>query len=131
MLQESRFAEHPQLLLLQGIAMGGFNVIDVGQLSDTLCLPVLVVARYKPNLNAIRDALLNHVRGGKRKWRLIEKLGPMESLAGVYVQRVGISVDEADATIRSFAINSNIPEPLRVAHLIAGGIVSGASRGAV
>ncbi|MGA7802900.1 MAG: DUF99 family protein, partial [Gammaproteobacteria bacterium] len=53
---------------------------------------------------------------------------PMEAAAGVYVQRVGISLPAAQALVRRLAVNSALPEPLRTAHLIAGGLVTGESR---
>lgn len=79
----------PQLhaVLLQGIALAGFNVIDLNGLHEALGIPVLVVARRCPDLGAIRGALMDRVPGGARKWRLIERAGPMEPLAGLFVQR--------------------------------------------
>lgn len=129
LIRGSKFAGHLQLIMLQGIALAGFNVVDVRSLSQTLSLPVLVVARREPNLAAIRQALLNRVRGGARKWKLIEQAGAMEPVAGVYVQRVGISAQEAAEVIGRTAVNGRVPEPLRTAHLIAGGIGAGESRG--
>jgi len=49
-------------------------------------------------------------------------------VAGVYVQRVGLTPEQADRVIRRFAVHSSIPEPLRAAHLIAGGLATGQSR---
>ena len=129
MVAESKFAPQLQLVLLQGIALGGFNVIDLHQLHERLGLPVMVVARRQPRLDRIRDALLARVAGGARKWALIEKLGPMEPVAGVFVQRVGLGPREAERVVRKLSVNANIPEPLRTAHLIAGGIATGQSRG--
>lgn len=116
-----RFAEHVQLVMLQGIAVGGFNVVDVFELHRLTSLPVLVVSSRQPNMNAVRDALLTRVRGGRRKWSIIKRLGAMELCAGVWVQRVGLTLEEAEDAIRRFAINGRTPEPLRVAHLIASG----------
>ena len=129
MVAESKFAPQLQLVLLQGIALAGFNVIDLHQLHERLGLPVMVVARRQPRLDRIRDALLARVAGGARKWALIEKLGPMESVAGVFVQRIGLGPREAERVVRKLSVNANIPEPLRTAHLIAGGIATGQSRG--
>ncbi|WP_104203625.1 DUF99 family protein [Billgrantia saliphila] len=127
----SRFAGHLQLVMLQGIALAGFNVVDVPRLHAALGLPVLVVARRAPRREAIRRALLEHVTGGARKWSLIERLDEMEPLAGVYVQRMGLSREEAERVIRATTPNGSIPEPLRVAHLIAGGVTTGESSGRV
>ncbi|GAB4348419.1 MAG: DUF99 family protein [Gammaproteobacteria bacterium] len=122
MIRQSRFAPQLQLILLQGIAFGGFNVVDLPTLSRETELPVLVVMRKRPDLTAIREALLKKVPGGRRKWRLIEQAGEVESMAGLYVQRCGISPDRAAEVLRRFAVSGRLPEPLRTAHLIAGGM---------
>lgn len=127
-LERSRFRDQLHAVLLQGIAFAGFNVMDVERLHRELNLPVLVVARRAPDFAAIRRALVERVPGGRRKWRLIEKTGPMEPVAGVYVQRCGISLEAAGQLIRDSAANGRLPEPLRTAHLIAGGVASGESR---
>ncbi len=129
LISGSRFRQHLQLVMLQGIALAGFNVVDVADLHRRLELPVLVVARRQPDLGAIRQALLERVPGGRRKWRLIERLGPMEPAGQVWVQRAGLSRSAARAVVQRFAVNGHVPEPLRVAHLIAGAIATGESRG--
>lgn len=129
LVQGSRFAGHIRLVLLQGVALAGFNVVDAHDLARRLGLPVLIVARRAPDLAAVHRALVARVRGGQRKWALIEGLGPMERLGTVFVQRVGLSLAEARQVIDRFAVNGHIPEPLRVAHLIAGALSRGESRG--
>ncbi|UCF19588.1 MAG: DUF99 family protein [Gemmatimonadota bacterium] len=129
MIQGSKFAAQLQLVLLQGIALAGFNVIDLYGLHEQTGLPILVVARRRPNLAKIKAALLSSVPGGRRKWSLIERLGPMEPAASVFVQRAGITLDEAERVICGLAVHGKLPEPLRTAHLIAGGLVAGQSRG--
>jgi endonuclease V-like protein UPF0215 family len=128
LLQSSRFYPQLQAVFLQGIAVGGFNVIDIHRLHAQLALPVIVVSRVKPNLSKIKTALLEKVPGGQKKWQLIEKAGPMEKINDVYVQRVGLDKDKTAALIARFAYHSVIPEPLRTAHLIAGGVVLGESK---
>lgn len=129
LIGRSRFREHLQLILLQGIAFGGFNVVDANRLHEKLGLPVLVVSRRLPDLTAIRRALLTRVPHGEEKWALIERLGPMEPVGRVHVQRVGLTPLQAESVIERFAVHSQLPEPLRVAHLIAGAIANGESRG--
>lgn len=127
----SRFLEHIQLILLQGIAVGGFNVVDVFELHERLGLPVLVVARKQPDMDKIRSVLRAHIAMGDRKWRIIERLGAMEPLNAVHVQRVGLTLEQAAAVMAQFAVHGHIPEPLRTAHLIAGALSCGHSRGSV
>jgi endonuclease V-like protein UPF0215 family len=128
MVKGSQFAGHVRAVLLQGIAVAGFNVVDVHALSDALRVPVLVVARRAPRLDRIRAALRS-VPGGDRKWRLIEAAGPIETLGAVFVQRVGLDAAEARALLAATTLHGNLPEPLRLAHLIAGGVTTGCSRG--
>jgi endonuclease V-like protein UPF0215 family len=128
LVRGSRFHRHLQAVLLQGLTFAGFNVVDLDELHALLGLPVIVVARKAPDLAAIRRALLTRVRGGARKWRLVARAGPMEPLGGVYVQYRGMRRADVAAMLRRFARHGALPEPLRTAHLIAGGIVQGESR---
>ncbi|WP_328774739.1 endonuclease dU [Deinococcus aquaedulcis] len=121
--------EHLQLVLLQGIALAGFNVVDLPGLHAATGLPVLVVARKAPDLDRIRAALLSRVPGGARKWQLIEAAGPMEPCGGVYVQRAGLTLAQAEAALHTFTVTGRVPEPLRAPHLIARALVQGHSRG--
>jgi len=124
----SRFRPQLQAILLQGIAFAGFNVVDLGALNRATGLPVLVVARRAPDLPRIRSALELRVPGGLRKWRLIEAAGPMEPVAKVFVQRRGLSLEAAENLLTGLQLHGLMPEPLRVAHLIAGGVTTGESR---
>ena len=127
MVRRSRFRSQTHAILLQGIALAGFNVVDLDALHAALGIPVILITRHKPNLGAIRRALLIHLPGGGRKWQLIERAGPMERVAGVYVQHRGSSLAEIESLVRRLAVNSSVPEPLRTAHMIAGGVVRGES----
>lgn len=128
MIESSPFEDQVRAVLLQGIAVAGFNVVDVHGLAARLGVPVLVVARRAPRMARIRAAL-EKVSGGARKWRLIEAAGPMEALGSVFVQRVGLDRDEAMALLEATTLHGHLPEPLRLAHLIAGGVTTGVSRG--
>jgi endonuclease V-like protein UPF0215 family len=129
MIRRSPFREHLQAILLNGIALAGFNVVDLRRLNEDLALPVLVVARREPDLAAIERALRRRVSGGARKWSLIVRAGPMEPMCGVWVQRAGLSPSAAERLIVETRVQGLVPEPIRIAHLIAGAIGSGTSRG--
>ncbi len=128
MVRGSRHRRHLRLILLQGIALAGFNVVDIQALAEQTGLPVLVVVRRRPDLDAVRHALLERVSGGRRKWRLVERAGPAEAMEGLWVQRAGIEPGDARRALRQFALHSRLPEPLRLAHLVAGAVGAGESR---
>lgn len=127
-LAASRFLPQLRVILLQGIAFAGFNVLDIHRLHAATGLPVLVAARRAPDLDAIRRALLDRVPGGARKWRLIETAGPMQPVGGIWIQRAGIGLDAAGDLVAAWQLHGKLPEPLRTAHLIAGGVAGGTSR---
>lgn len=128
LVRASPFDRHVRAVLLGGIAVAGFNVVDLHGLSALLDRPVIVLARRVPRFPKIRQALA-HVPGAARKWALIEAAGPMEPVRGVYVQRAGISLVDTPALLEATTVHGNLPEPLRIAHLIAGGIAAGQSHG--
>ncbi len=66
LVSTSKFASQLQLVMLQGIALAGFNVVDVLSLRRELDMPVLAVARRAPRLDKIRAALLARVPNGER-----------------------------------------------------------------
>jgi endonuclease V-like protein UPF0215 family len=128
MIDGSRFASSLQAVLLQGITLAGFNVVDLRALSARLGLPVVTVCRRPPDLGKIRRALLEVVPGGRRKWRMIECVEPPRKCGRVYAQGIGLTWNETVALIERFAMHSHLPEPLRTAHLIAGALATGESR---
>jgi endonuclease V-like protein UPF0215 family len=79
-------------------------------------------------MHLVREALAR-TPGGAEKWALIEQAGTLERLGALWVQRVGLTTGEATALLRATTSHGNIPEPLRLAHIIAGGVERGASRG--
>ena len=128
-VESSRFNDHIRAILLQGIALAGFNVVDLERLSAALDVPVLVVVRKQPRMQMVKDALLDRTAGGAEKWALIEKHGALERCGALWVQRVGLTLAEATELLAATTSHGNIPEPLRLAHIIAGGVERGASRG--
>ncbi len=128
MIENCRFAASLRAVMLQGVTLAGFNVVDLPALSEQVGLPVVAVCRTRPDREKIRRALETSVPGGARKWRLLERLGPPRRHGGVYLHHVGLSFEDAAGLVDRFAINSRLPEPLRTAHMIAGALVQGESR---
>lgn len=129
LISNSPFANHAQVVLLGGLTFGGFNVVDIHELHRRLDLPILVLTRKRPRFGVIRETLLGKVPGGARKWALIEKAGEMQPCAGLWVQRAGLELGEAAQVIGDLTVHGKLPEPLRIAHLIAGAYAEGCSRG--
>ena len=126
MLTRSKFLPQLHYAFLDGIAFGGFNIVDLDRFYRETGLKTVVVVRKRPNLVAVRAALANLPRS-ERRWHLIERAGAIHHIGRLYCQIRGISIPETEALLRLTCTRSHVPEPLRAAHLIAGGLVRGES----
>jgi endonuclease V-like protein UPF0215 family len=127
MITGSSHYKQLQVVFLNGVTFGGFNIVDVEVLHEATKLPVVTVTREKPDFGRIRKALQN-LPNSEERWEAILSAGePVEvstrsAEAKVYMQTVGVSKEDAEKILRLTSTRSNIPEALRVAHLIASGI---------
>jgi len=127
MVNKSKFKSQLQCIMLDGIALGGFNVVNIEKLNSETGIPVIVVMRYYPDLKKMFDAMKK--LGYDNKIKLIEKAGKIYKIYKIYIQIKGIGLEDAKEIIKISSIHSYIPEPIRVAHLIGAGLVKGESKG--
>ena len=127
MINESKFKPQLQCIFLDGIAVGGFNVIDVQELNRKTKLPVITIIRRMPDIDNIKKTLIKINQ--KEKVKLIEMAGNVIQINDIFVQLTGIDLDTAKKILKIVCTRSLIPEPLRLAHLIASGVTVGESKG--
>jgi endonuclease V-like protein UPF0215 family len=60
MVSTSRYLDQLKLVIIDGIALGGFNVVNIERLHDRLGIPVATITRDKPNFTEIEKALKTH-----------------------------------------------------------------------
>ncbi|HDD71376.1 MAG TPA: DUF99 family protein [Candidatus Aenigmarchaeota archaeon] len=132
LINSSRHKQQLKVIMFDGITMAGFNLIDIKKVNEKTGLPVIVVNRKLPDLKKVENALKNFEDFEKR-WKIVLNAGKLKECRvknkKIYFQAVGISDEDAREIIRLSATRSLIPEPLRVAHLIATAIVRGESYG--
>ncbi len=124
----SRF-EDLRVILLKGITYGGFNVIDLERLNSETGLPVVVIVRKKPNIEAMENALRKHFPDADRRIALLQKAPSLVELLPekLYLQAVGVDEVTAREIIRVITRTGLTPEPLRLAHMIASAVMTGES----
>ena len=132
LIQGTKHRQQLQVMMLDGIALGGFNIVDIEEVYQATGLPVLTVTRDPPDFSKIREALQHHFQDWRKRWDLMQK-GTLHivptSHNPIHVQCAGLSLKEAKEIIKLSTIRGVIPEPLRVAHLIASGVTRGESYG--
>jgi endonuclease V-like protein UPF0215 family len=127
MILSSPYYGELRVAVLDGVTFAGFNVVDIKKLYRKLALPVVAVVREKPDMEDIRSALEN-LPDFEVRWQAMENAGKImevktrESETLVYMHVAGILQADAEKIMEKTSTRSNIPEALRVAHLIASGL---------
>jgi endonuclease V-like protein UPF0215 family len=115
-------------VLLGGITIAGLGVVDLAQLSERIALPVMAVNRRDPRDHQLERAL--RAAGLEDRIAIVERT-PVAVRPGtrVYLACAGIEPEAAAPLIRKCTLKADLPEPLRLAHLIARAATTGESRG--
>lgn len=132
MIGASRYKEQAKALIIDGIAFGGFNVIDIQKLYRDLHIPVITVTRKKPNLDSMKKVLKRKFADWKERWKYITSEEIVRIKRGrscIYVNYVGLNLPEVKEILDITTLRGVMPEPVRIAHLIAAGVKSGESHG--
>ena len=124
MIRNLRF----DVVMLSGISFGGFNLINLSKLARALGKPVIAVSGKKPENVAVEKALRSHFNDWKDRMKIVRAAGrihsikPLAAEPALYFEVKGCSAVFAKGVIRSYAIISRLPEPIRVAGILARGL---------
>jgi len=116
------------LVMLSGISFAGFNIIDISRLADELKKPVIAISGDLPDNGAVRKALKDHFVDWEMRWRCVRSAGrlytckPLKDEPKLYFEVKGATPDYARAVISKTAVISRLPEPIRVARILAKGL---------
>ncbi len=115
-------------VLLAGATFAGFNMINPRVLQRRFRTPIIVVIGSRPSNRAVKRALVKHFPDWRRRWRILSSLGPLRQArtfrneGPIFHEAFGCAQVEARRILRDWAYVSRIPEPLRVAGLVARGL---------
>ena len=126
MLLSSKFYPQLHLVLLDGISMGGLNLVNLPYLARQLNLPCVAVMRKIPKFAKMRAAisLLPHP---EKRLQLLAQAGEIHVYPPFYFQVCGLTAELTQRILQSLTDNGNVPEALRLAHLITSAVMTGES----
>lgn len=110
-------------IMLNGCIISWFNVIDLEKIHRETGIPVIAVS-YNPT-RGIREFFIKYFPDDwERRVEIYERNGPRFEMLNkngfrIYVRSIGIDQEDAAKLIDRFTIFGKIPEPLRIARLIA------------
>ncbi|WMT51602.1 MAG: DUF99 family protein [Ferroplasma sp.] len=129
-----RFRGDIDFVMCNGITFAGFNILDIQKVYSKTGIPVIAVTRKNPSIEKISRALLLHFKDSEERIKIItetpvDKIGYGDRI--LYINRAGIELNRAVELIKNTVNTGNIPEPVRMAHLIATAIINKESHGRV
>ena len=110
-------------LLISGLIISMYNVVDIRKIHETLELPIIGVSYNESQ--GIEEAIKNHFpEGYLSKIKEYQKLGDREKISlktssDIYVRREGCSLKEVELLLNELTLHGSYPEPIRVAQLLA------------
>lgn len=132
MIVNSRFSDQAKVIFTDGMAVGGFNIIELDKLFMETNIPVISVSREEPDFETIKIAMQGHFDDWKDRFSLVDR-GDIHEVdtphKPIYIQVEGVELEEAIRMLKLFSIRGRLPEPLRISHIVASGIVRGESKG--
>ena len=70
MINNTKHKKQLKAVLLDGIALGGFNVIDINKLYGETSIPIITITRDKPDFEKMKIALQKKISDWKKRWVL-------------------------------------------------------------
>ncbi len=130
---QSHFASQIDYIMLNGVTLGGFNICDITEINRQTGRPVVSITRRKPDLDEMKSALRKHFDDYEERISILEKTSPraisLKSGKIVYANIISLSDQEASELISKTIIRGNMPEAIRLAHMIAGAMKNGENKG--
>jgi uncharacterized protein len=125
-LLKSKFLPQLHLILLDGISMGGFNIIDLPRLAAAIDRPCVAVMRRMPNMKAIEHAL-QQLAEPYQRLALMQRAGQVHAAPPFFFQVCGADPLVIAQVLQRVSDRGHVPEALRVAHLITSAVIKGES----
>ncbi len=109
-------------LLLSGVAVSWFNIIDIQEIFERTGKP-LVCLTYEES-PGLEKYIREYFPEPEEKLRRYDRLGMREQLLlktgyEVYVRTLGCSAEEVRILLNKFTLDGRVPEPVRAARLAA------------
>lgn len=110
-------------VMINGCIISWFNIVDLKKVHEASGLPLLSVTYQESP--GVEKYIIEYFGNDLKRLKLYYSLGPREEIivrktgARIFVRYYGMIKREAEAVINAFTTHGSVPEPLRVANLIA------------
>jgi len=115
------------VVIAGSLPIAGFNMIDGREILRETGLPTIFVLKERPDILGVRGALMRHFADWERRLEIVEGAGPISEIplregGRIFIEAVGIDPAEAQRLVDGLTIFGKLPEPLRLARMVARGL---------
>ena len=112
------------VVMVSGSVVAWYNILDPEVISERTGLPLIVVT-YEDS-DGLEGDIIHHFPGDEERLRAYRNLGErvpvlLKDGSRVFIRPSGLSTEDASRILRDFTRDGKIPEPVRVARLVARG----------
>jgi hypothetical protein len=126
LLVGGKFLPQLHLVLLDGLSFGGLNLVDLPALAASLGRPCVAVMRRPPDLAAMERAI-RRLPGAERRLALLRVAGPIHAAGRFTFQVAGAEPAAVADALARLTDRGEVPEALRLAHLVGAAVRLGES----
>jgi len=114
-------------LILSGLIISMYNIVDVKKLHDSLQIPIIGITYNESD--GIEDAIKHHFpKSFESKINEYKKLGKRERITlhtsyDLFVRYEGCTIYEVKQLLNELTLQGSVPEPLRVSRLLANSLL--------
>lgn len=115
--------EHVDAVIARSLPISGFNLIDPKAIFERTDISTIFVLGDKPDDEAIASALRKHFSDWEARLNILRGAGVVSEFPGddgkVLLECFGITPEDAFRVVRRLSIFGMVPEPLRIAAMVA------------
>jgi endonuclease V-like protein UPF0215 family len=119
--------KHVQVILTETITFGGFNIIDLEEIYNKIKKPIIAVTDRSVDLESVKEALIKKFPNAyKSKFIKIVNAGNLYKtqiltaggMSNIFFHVKGLNINQVEQLLHKLCIDSKLPEPIRLAHII-------------
>ena len=117
------------VVMLNGCVISWYNVIDLNEVAERTGKPLICVT-YEPSPGLEEYFKRYFPTDWEERLAIYERNGPRKAVElrtghRVFIRAIGMDEDEAKRVLDKFTLHGSVPEPLRLARLLARAVLSG------
>ncbi|MHB1709100.1 MAG: endonuclease dU [Thermoplasmataceae archaeon] len=120
---ENDFKRNAAVIMTYGVTFGGFNVADLFKVNLETAIPVISITRKRPDMSSVFSAIANTQQEADYKLGIMKSYHIQEFIlengSSIFINPIGIDAKSSSSFIKKLTRTGNIPEPIRIANIVA------------